>query len=342
MKKYQDGEIYFIRETDYATGKPSTYVKIGLVRYSEKRDSFGRLAEHQTGNPRRLLLDKDHVVKTQAVDMVEAHLHTLFAEARISGEWFELSTEKQLKNAIQEAHRLAEEVANYMPIFEEAAKLDAIQSNGMKRDATDEELQLINRRVISKRQAKICAAHEKGIKDFLTKEFSEGRDIEVAAKTSVVNFKPEFDRDTFEAEQPALWKEYQGEVQIWLHEFHPLFRAKASDLDSGFNSSIAGIKQLIETAQETGDFSKLVEANLLLTNLKGLNEWEARITEAKLKVAIGEHDEITKAFTWVRKFDEPKLVFSEGKLATDYPDIYKRYIGTPTQKSTVKPKKTKK
>jgi hypothetical protein len=342
MKKYQDGEIYFIRETDYSTGNPSTYVKIGLVRYSEKRDSFGRLAEHQTGNPRRLLLDKDHVVKTQAVDMVEAHLHTVFAESRISGEWFELHSDKELQIAIQEARRLAAEAATFMPIFEEANRLLAIPSNGLKREATADELELIRRRVISSRQVTVCENHEKEIKAILTKAYSEGKDIEVAAKTSVINFKPEFDLDRFEKERPDLWNEYQGEIRDWYQKFSPVFRAKESDLDSGFNESISRVRQMIDTAMTTGDFSQFVEVNLLLTNLKGLNAWEARVTEAKLKVAIGEHEEITQAFTWVRKFNDPTYEFSEGKFAQDHPDTYRLYIGTPTQKATVKPKKTKK
>ena len=46
------GEIYFVRETDYLTKELTPYVKIGLVRAAEFRDTANRILEHQTGNPR--------------------------------------------------------------------------------------------------------------------------------------------------------------------------------------------------------------------------------------------------------------------------------------------------
>ncbi len=61
------GEIYFIREQDVLTKEISDYVKVGLVREGEDRDSDERASEHQTGNPRELSVYK--VVKTAAVSM---------------------------------------------------------------------------------------------------------------------------------------------------------------------------------------------------------------------------------------------------------------------------------
>ena len=74
MKKYNSGEIYFIREIDYLTSQKTPFVKIGLVRYSDKRDSWGRLYEHQTGNPRKLDLNPSHILSTQAVDLSLIHI----------------------------------------------------------------------------------------------------------------------------------------------------------------------------------------------------------------------------------------------------------------------------
>ena len=50
------GEIYFIAE-EPSVSAPPVRVKIGLVRESKSgRDSQDRLLDHQTGNPRRLVL----------------------------------------------------------------------------------------------------------------------------------------------------------------------------------------------------------------------------------------------------------------------------------------------
>ena len=66
------GELYFIGEEDIKTGEKSSYYKIGIVRESEGRTSVNRLSEHQTGNPRRLLIA--HALETPAVEAVETAL----------------------------------------------------------------------------------------------------------------------------------------------------------------------------------------------------------------------------------------------------------------------------
>ena len=50
------GQLYFINEQDIKTGERSNYYKIGIVRESFERDSKDRLLEHQTGNPRKLVI----------------------------------------------------------------------------------------------------------------------------------------------------------------------------------------------------------------------------------------------------------------------------------------------
>ena len=60
------GEIYFLGERDLKSGKDTGFVKIGLVREKDARDTESRLKEHQTGNPRLL-----HVVKVVKTPVVE-------------------------------------------------------------------------------------------------------------------------------------------------------------------------------------------------------------------------------------------------------------------------------
>ena len=83
------GEIYFIAE-ESSVSAPPVRVKIGLVRESaNSRDSRDRLLDHQTGNPRNLVLLE--AIKTARVSQVENSLHQRYASQRGIGEWFELT-----------------------------------------------------------------------------------------------------------------------------------------------------------------------------------------------------------------------------------------------------------
>ena len=338
MKTYQDGEIYFIRETEYPSGKLSAFVKIGLVRYKEDRDSYGRLSEHQTGNPRRLCLDDDHIVKTQAVDMVEAQLHRRFAKSRISGEWFELEKETDLQIAIEEAKKLSGIVNSYMPKFEGIIALANKPSHGVSREARPQEVEWINRLVIARKQSSVCGDVEDEIKDFLRKSVAEGNDVGVAAKNGMRNYKPIFDYKDFELKQPKLWAKYQTTVETWDSTFSPAFRAK--DLGAEFEASIASARKILTSVQEGMNFSEIVEANLILTNLKGLADWEAKVAEAELKDSFQLDEKVKGVATWKRWF-KPAQKFDEATFAEENPDLYKTFIYTPKSTPLVNLKKTK-
>jgi hypothetical protein len=118
-------------------------VKIGLVRASERRNSFNRLREHQTGNPRALQILKKEIISTQAVDRVEALLHRLYAKQRVSGEWFEFKSELQVQEAIKRTKVFAKEVAKIVPVFDEAEALSKAQDNDKSIPATDQHKKLL-------------------------------------------------------------------------------------------------------------------------------------------------------------------------------------------------------
>ena len=338
MKTYQNGEIYFIRETEYPSGQLSSFVKIGLVHYKEGRDSYGRLSEHQTGNPRRLHLDDEHIVKTQAVDMVEAQLHRRFAKARISGEWFELTKKTDLQEAINEAKRLSGLVDSYMPKFEATIDLNNKPSNGVSRDSRPEEVEWINRLVIARKQSTVCGDVEDEIKAFLSKSFAEGSDIGVAAKNGMRNYKPKFDEKEFLKIHAKLWAHYQTTVETWESVFSPAFRAK--ELGAEFEYSIADARGILASVKQGKNFAEIVEASLILTNLKGLADWEAKVAEAELKFSFQLDEKVAGVATWKRAF-KPVEKFDEARFAEENPDLYKSFIYTPESTPLVNLKKTK-
>ena len=87
------GFIYFMTEKDlfgYACGP---YVKIGLVKGNDDgRSSFDRRKEHQTGNPREIVIEEEIKTKAQ-VSTLESLIHQRLAKYRIHGEWFNYSDE---------------------------------------------------------------------------------------------------------------------------------------------------------------------------------------------------------------------------------------------------------
>lgn len=340
MKTYQDGEIYFIRELDYSSGKPTSFVKIGLVRYKENRNSFGRLMEHQTGNPRKLDLENKHIVKTQAVDLLEAQLHRQFSQQRISGEWFEFGNDAEIESAVKIAQSLAKEVSKRLPRFQKAENLMLKESNKDSRPATDEERELARTLLISKTKMSLCKELSDQSKQLLTKAYSEGADISDAAKTSVKTYKPAFLEDKFKEVHGDLWEKYQGEVRKWMHTFLNKYKLAEGDLGEEFEAEIERIKSVLKLVESTGDYGLLVEVNLTLTNLNGLAEWDAKLSEAELKIKLDLWDGIDGVCTW-KRYEDVKMKFDSERFAAENPELALKFVSTPVVKTYVVPKKGK-
>jgi hypothetical protein len=88
MERHTPGTLYFITEQDPFGDASGSYVKIGLVRENDTgRCSLDRLLEHQTGNP-RLLVVAEALTTTASVSELERSVHQQLARHRVSGEWF--------------------------------------------------------------------------------------------------------------------------------------------------------------------------------------------------------------------------------------------------------------
>jgi hypothetical protein len=338
MKKFQAGEIYFIREAEYGSEKLSPFVKVGLVRYKEKRDSFGRLSEHQTGNPRQLRLDPNHVVETEAVDMVEAQLHRRFSKQRRSGEWFEFKDEKSLKDAIAVAQNLSDEVAALMPLFEHVIELDNKESTLGPRPASDDEIALAVRISIARQQITKCKEVGTARNALITKAISEGSDPTRLGKVTVTTYDPKFIEADFKAENEELWEKYLEEQTSWSHTFALDRKIQIASLGADFEASIAVAEGIIESVSKGGNYSKLVEVTLILRHLEGIAEWEDKVCTAQLKQCVDLHEKLEGACTWKRYFNNTKK-FNSGKFAEDHPDIVKKYNSTPEPTQRIVPKK---
>ena len=63
------GQLYINRDRDYFSGELGDYVKIGIVKEHETRGSEERRGEHQTGNPREVVIIREF--KSRMVEHLE-------------------------------------------------------------------------------------------------------------------------------------------------------------------------------------------------------------------------------------------------------------------------------
>lgn len=341
MATYNSGEIYFIRECEYKTGIDTSFVKIGLVRYKEGRDSWGRLNEHQTGNPRKLSLSPDHVVRTEAVDLVEARLHREFARKRILGEWFEFENDRTLFEAVSRAQEISAEVGVIVDSFDQANALKYQPSNGLKREPNPEEKTWGANLAIAKAQEQICKDFEGTINSMLTKAFTEGRDVSPYSKVVVRPFVPTFLEDEFKLAHPDIWSKYLSEEKDWHHRFLPKVKIDLEvDLGDLFYQQIDGIKAAIESARATSDLSLLTETSLTLASLRGIAEWEVKTNQTKLQVALAEFEEISGICTW-KRVEKIESKFNSKVFASEQPDLYRSFVSAGVAKTRVAAKKSR-
>jgi len=341
MATYNSGEIYFIRECEYKTGIQTSFVKIGLVRYRDGRDSWGRLTEHQTGNPRKLSLSSTHVVQTEAVDLVEARLHREFAKNRILGEWFEFANDQDLDAAVSRAREVSSEVAKIVGTFDQATALKYHPSNGLKRDPTPEEIEWGAKLAVAKAQEQICKDFESTINSMLTKAFTEGKDVSPYSKVVVKPFVPTFLEDEFKNAHPDKWGKYLSEESDWFNRFLPKVKIDIDeDLGDLFYEEIEGVRLAIELAKEKSDLSLLTEPSLTLSSLRGIAEWDIKTNQTKLQVAIAEFEEISGICSW-KRLKKIESKFNSKAFASEEPDLYKSFLSTGSASTRVAAKKSK-
>ncbi len=341
MSKYNEGEIYLINEIDYPSRLRTNFYKIGLVHYSDDRNSETRLLEHQTGNPRRLVIAPAGVLQTQAVDLVEAQLHKFFATKRIFGEWFEFLNEEELAGVMKQARIYSEEVNRRLTLFKEANAFRIKDSNGDKIPATPEVLEKAERCAQYKAQVSKCVELLDRIEVILTIKHEAGADVDKVARASVRKYAPRLNEKLLKEEQFEIWQKYLKDSVKRNHTFRPtLGAASVSELDPEFQAKLNELNSIVDEVESGDELYKLVDANLELTHLKAVAQWEADVITAELQIATGLNDGITGVSSWVRA-DVPERIFDEEWFASENPELAHEYAKPERVTSKLKVNKTK-
>jgi hypothetical protein len=321
---YKSGEIYFVRES--TENGFSSFVKIGLVH--GVRDSLTRLKEHQTGNPRKLYINEEQVVKTEAVDLVEAQMHKIFSPKRVSGEWFDFQTEEELSAAVTAAEALAKEIGSLMPVFKEAHELSSKTSDEPVVQPSNEALSLSKAIATAQGELDVCKTLTESIKSKMRAAIEDEKgEVKGGAELVTKTYAPKFMLEAFKENNPELFEKYVEMVQGWNPKFSPTAKKlKREELGPDFLEQIEGIEQHINDVDSVAEAYRLIEPQLLLTKLTARSKWDLDISLAKLKVLCGRHSGIEGVCTWNRQFSDPKPMFNEKLFVEENPELYVDFL----------------
>ena len=299
------GFVYFMTERDLFGYPCGPYVKIGLVKGNDDgRSSFDRKKEHQTGNPREIIIEAE--VKTYAqVSTLEALVHQRLAKNRIHGEWFNYGEDgiNPYVELTKEINRdLESELENDLKIND----YSGIQDNGEEIKPSSDAEDIHNE--FLKVKAKFLKI--KGEKDLavlklrsFNKEFC--RDIDGICSYEKIKPSEKLESVIFKKDHPDIFeklctKKIKG----------PLLVKK--DLKQKLSKEYKDIQETIKVQKFLDDSSKrflkrdeyamklhqeYLEAHALLQPI----EYKKKLFENKLKLLTGENQGIQKICSWKRR-----------------------------------------
>jgi hypothetical protein len=333
------GEIYFVREQE--AGGFSPYTKIGLIKYTEDRDSQSRIGEHQTGNPRPLIVFR--FVPTFCVTAAETYMHRKYASYRFHGEWFQLS-ESQILEAVDFCESLAKRFEREKGVLDTAKKSKDEVSNGETIGTSDEAQRWLNEywraRFVINRCKSITAIYRQTIRN----ADEQGEDVSGTAAIQERAPRAVFDEKGFKTKYEDLWIKHVIQKEDIAP---PRFKAVEVSEDSlpidDFQAEFHGLASKMEEAlsKEGGNSQVLFDVHEVYLNLLSFEKQaqvDKDIAEAHLKVLCGENDGIQNVCKWTRKLTV-KEVLDTKALKSNHPNEYAEFESRGKAVTAVVPKK---
>ena len=323
--RLEAGTIYFARENSLDGTGLTDLVKIGLVE--NPRTDRERLADHQTGNPRKLELIEGQSVKTHAVKYVESQMHRAFASKRIQGEWFRFGSEAEILEAIQKAQGFAADVEERISVFENAKKLEKVFHSGDPKPSTPEIQALLIQILVDKRilegydtlTTKIKSAMKEAVA-----EQEEGREkfahvtvIYSEPKFSVTEFKKKFGKSHADLIASCYYKEEKE-----YEEFNLIEDEVEVKIPEDVTTHLNELTKKVDTAVSARSYYELNELLLQIREECAPYNWEIDFNEAQIKVECGVAPGIEGVCTWIRELRLSNAKFNKGLLAELEPELY--------------------
>ena len=307
------GEIYFLGEIDLRTERETGFVKIGLVREKDARDTESRLREHQTGNPRMLHVVK--VVKTPIVERVETTLHGKFATSRVSGEWFNFN-DISVETAIAEANALSKNAKASIEEISQAEILKSKKSTAKMVSSNRETMKLYQDYLRINFQLKECKELSKHIQEVLHQ--ASLNKIEIDHLIEVQKRKPaqRFSEELFAEKFPKIYSQY---VETVIEIKQRFTWGSAKDIEFDLQKLNRDLFELVSEASSlskaaltrTNAADKLHYLYLTILTHQSPLEWKKDLIEAKVKSACGLASGIEDICKWNRVQEERKKLNRE-------------------------------
>jgi hypothetical protein len=324
MMETTKGEIYFIREME--SGQFTAHTKIGLISYKKDRSSSDRLPEHQTGNPRKLIIL--HVVVTDCVTAVETYMHRKYASLRGLGEWFQFD-ESLLAEAIGFCEQLASRFAEEVEVLDLSKALKDQISIGSAGDASAEARQWFQRFATNSSLIQECDSLQNKYEQLIREAESSGIDTSRNADFQVAD-RNSFNEKGFKEKYEAIWQLYAQEVSTISGKF-VIEKVKKEDSESFVSSpEFESLRDRFMDAIASSESHsiKLEAAKGCYLELIGFSKeakLEKDIAEAHLKVLCGTSEGINGICKWKRT---EKLSFALDKklLEANHPAEFKEFL----------------
>jgi len=322
--KQTSGELYFFTEQDIDTGQRSSYYKIGIVRDAEGRDSKARLLEHQTGNPRRLVVEAV-LEKVPAVEYVETNLHYLYARKRVMGEWIKLSP-TELQEAIAKANDLKAEMEANLPDIQRAEELKKIASSGTKIAPTHDSQYWFEEILAFNEVIDTCNNALEKYDEYLYEAIEKGVVAPGVAKLQPRSASKKFDANLLNSKYPDLYKKFSKTTSEVKGSFRLAaagdFAPDISTLQPEQVELITEFTELVESADHTLDTGFVLHGKYLaVLEVLQYAKYRAEIADVKLRVLTGDSDGIEGICTWKRTLKE-SITFDKAALKAEHQDEY--------------------
>jgi hypothetical protein len=335
--KLTAGELYFIRERDKQTKEISRYVKIGLVKEKDDRAAKERALEHQTGNPRELMIHT--VIKTPAISEIENIVHGLFATERVSGEWFDFS-EAKLGEAISTAQDLADEAILYQDEMKSAGHLAKELSDNKIIEPTTEALAWHGAFLRAEAISKYCIDYASSMKDIFRKKVEEKPEtVEHFATFRERKDRVFFDTASFELAFPDLYAQFTkttSRVAARLTWTRPKeFNRSIEILNPELHKYGKSLEPLIEKARnEKIDGETLHKQYLRILGFEARASWQLEIAKANIQFLCSTHGGIDGICKWPRAEKVTKS-FDQAAFIEACPDIANQFMVTESQSAAL-------
>ena len=302
------GWIYFIREEDYLDRSVGRYVKIGLTA----RTVAIRIAEHQTGNPRREF-EATPSNYIELMDYGETYLHHYFAAERIGGEWFDFDDPFLASDLRPVIDNLETEMAAVAGSFRRWKELNNIPSNGTVRTATPTEAGWGVDFTAAYEQLTVAKAildtHKNNLKNLLGNNKAIDTIMHIQQKTK----NPTFNQTVFEGILTAAQLlQCNSPTTSWSRSLNMLNKGQdLATLDPtvklAFDASEIGLNSPSATnmAGATLPLTQAIqdENSAMLNAMRDVKvqEWECLKAQAKLVEALDDSLEIDGILKWKRE-----------------------------------------